>query len=275
MPTSQTTTYLAQEQQRSRNDGVCKDGNLPFFLTTGADNAAILLVHGFAASPYEMRTLGETLQAAGFNCLAVRLPGHGTTPEDLAERSWQEWLETVEQGFRALSHDFQQVFVTGMSTGCLLTLALALKHRLDGVVLFSPYLRIRHRLAAYSGWLRHIRPYQTAKIRNSDLPYYYDRRPVAGVVQINRLIDEVQPQLPAIGCPVLAFNGEGDQTIEPFSGRQLVKQMGSAVKTYQMLGPETPHVLTGPDNPHRDAIFTLACQFFQALSRPVQPAEVR
>ena len=34
-----------------------------------------MLVHGFTATPDEVRSLGDALSAAGFHCHAVRLPG--------------------------------------------------------------------------------------------------------------------------------------------------------------------------------------------------------
>ena len=56
----------------------------PFRLEPGNQHharAAVLLLHGFTGSPWEVRPLGESLAARGFHVLAPQLPGHGTTPE--------------------------------------------------------------------------------------------------------------------------------------------------------------------------------------------------
>jgi len=229
---------------------------------------ATLLVHGFTATPWEMRLLAESLADADIASLAVRLPGHGTSPEDLAGRRWEEWYGAILDGYQILSKEFQSIYGIGMSTGSLLLLPLAKAESLNGLVLFSPYLRVLHRLAPYAGWLRWLRPYHEKTTDEGLSDRYYNRRPVAGIHQINRLLQTVASQLPHISCPVLAFNGEGDQTVDIDSGRQLVDLLGSSVKIHAQYGPDVPHVLTREDNPCRGAMFAHAAKFIQELDEP-------
>lgn len=255
---------LAEERDQSRRAGV-KDDDLPFFTAPAGATAAVLLVHGFSATPWEMRPLATALDARGFACLAVRLPGHGTTPEDLATRRWEEWLDAAMHGYDLLAARFPRIYGTGLSTGTLLLLALARQRRPAGLVLLSPYLRLRHRLAPFAGWLRYLKPYQERPLSAEEAGHYYRRRPLAGVHQINRLLRELAPRLAEITLPVLAIHGEGDQTIDIDSGRLLVEQLGGTVKVYERLGPEAPHVLTGEGNPLRGAVFDLIGKFLGQL----------
>jgi len=178
-------------------------------------------------------------------------------------------------GFRILENNFPSVYGMGMSTGNLLLLALAKATPLRGLVLFSPYLRVLHRLAPYAGWLRWLYPYHDKPYEEDGDDHYYSRRPLAGVHQINRLIRTVRGQLAQISCPVMAFNGEGDQTVDIGSGRQLVDLLGSTVKVHALYGPGVPHVLTGDENPYRTAMFTLAVGFIQDNEKPQRRARVR
>ena len=73
----------------------------------------------------------------------------------------------------------------------------------------------------------------------------------------------------------MAFNGEGDQTVDIESGRQLVDLLGSTVKIHAMYGPGVPHVLTSDENPYRMAMFTLAAGFIQENEKPQPRARVR
>jgi carboxylesterase len=212
-----------------------------------------------------MRPLAEDLVTRGFACLAVRLPGHGTSPEDLATRRWEEWLATVVHGYDLLAGRHPRVYSAGLSTGSLLLLALAAERCPVGLVLLSPYLRMLHRLAPFAGWLRFLRPYQQRPLADSVAQHYYARRPLAGVHQINRLLRALAPRLGDIRLPVLAIHGEGDQTIDIESGRQLVERLGSTVRVYERLGPEVPHVLTSAENPHRGAVFDLIGKFLGEL----------
>lgn len=262
-------------RRESRSQGVSDPDNLPFMLCPHEATTAVLLVHGFTATPWEMRPLAEFLAEAGIASLAVRLPGHGTSPEDLAARRWEEWLQACLNGYRILCKDFQVIYGMGMSTGCLLLLTLARDNPLNGLVLFSPYLRVLHRLAPYAGWLRWLRPYHVKPVADGLGERYYERRPLAGIHQINRLLQTVRRQLPQIVCPVLAFNGEGDQTVDIDSGRQLVDMLGSSVKIHERYGHDVSHVLTREENPCRWSMFLQAVQFAQELENPGTAARVR
>ena len=265
---SETHSDCRTIRRDSRNLGVVEEENLPFMLCPPGAKTAALLVHGFTATPWEMRPLADFLADAGIASLAVRLPGHGTSPEDLAGRRWEEWYDAILDGYQILSKEVQSIYGIGMSTGCLLLLALTKVEPLNGLVLFSPYLRVLHRLAPYAGWLRWIRPYHVKSEDEGLSNRYYNRRPVAGIHQINRLLQTIGSQLPHITCPVLAFNGEGDQTVDIDSGRQLVDLLGSSVKIHAQYGPDVSHVLTREENPYRGAMFFQAAKFIQELDDP-------
>lgn len=267
-------TLLSEELNQSRRAGV-RDEDLPFIVAPPGATAAVLLVHGFSATPWEMRPLADDLAERGFASLAVRLPGHGTNPEDLAGRRWEEWLDAVIRGYDMLGTHFARVYGAGLSTGTLLLLALVRQRRPTGLVLLSPYLRMRHRFAPFAGWLRHLKPYQHRQLSGEEANHYYARRPLAGVHQINRLLQDLTPRLAEINLPVLAIHGGGDRTIDINSGRQLVERLGSSVKVYERLGPEAMHTLTGAGNPLRGAVFDLIGKFLSELESQGCPRDIR
>lgn len=253
--------------EKAKADGVTRREDLPFILQAPDGDAAVILVHGFTASPLEMRPLAEFLHGEGLTCLAVRLPGHATSPEDLAGRVWEEWLDCVAQAYAHLAGQHGRIYAVGMSTGCLVLLALALETHLSGLVLCSPYLKVRHRLAGQAWWLRHIRPFHPAPPTSTEGSGYYSKRPVAGIHQINRLVRYLNNKLAEIAVPVLAMNGEGDMTVDIESGRMLYEKLGGNPKVYLRFGPETPHVLTGKGNPHYRSVFELTAAFISTLER--------
>lgn len=252
----------------SRNLGVTDPGNLPFMLRPQKATTAALLVHGFTGTPWEMRPLADFLAEAGIASLAVRLPGHGTSPEDLAGRRWQEWLRCIEDGYQILNEEFASVYGMGMSTGCLLLLTMAATKRFKGLVLFSPYLRILHKLAPYAGWIKWLRPYYLKPSGEELQVRYYNRKPLAGIHQINLLVKSLKPQLSEIDCPVMAFNAENDRTVDAKSGFELINLMNSRVKIHGSYGPDVPHVLTLEGNPYRGSIFAQAVHFVQDTDKP-------
>jgi carboxylesterase len=247
--------------------------NLPFlFEPRGTSKAAVLLVHGFTATPWEMRPLGEALKTAGFAALGICLPGHGTVAENLSKRSYEEWLQEVDLGYQMLAENYPRVYGVGMSTGALLLLALARHRPIEGLVLFSPFLRLRHRLAPLVGMLRHIKPYQKRKLSPDLAIHYYNRRPLNGIYQIQHLIRALRGDLKKILTPTLIFSAQGDRTIADGSAKKLFNKLGSRNKNFHQFGSEVPHVLASRENPRWEETVERTIRFLRGLELAEQAA---
>lgn len=111
---------------------------------------AILYVHGFSASPAELRPLPEELaRRLGANLLAVRLTGHGRNGDALAAARADDWWRDLIEGLTLARGMGQRVVVLGMSTGATLTALAArdphLGAMMDGVILVSPNFALKAR----------------------------------------------------------------------------------------------------------------------------------
>ncbi|GAB6084243.1 alpha/beta fold hydrolase [Desulfuromonas carbonis] len=249
----------------ARQQGVTRDDAFPFLLEPeGRPVGGVLLVHGFTATPWEMRLLAEGLATAGYLALAVRLPGHGTRPEDLASRNRHDWLETVAVGYRLLRERDQPVFGVGMSTGGLLLATLATREPLVALALLSPFLRLAHPLAPLAGLLKRWHPYQERPLATGSEKHYYRRRPLAGIAEVQHLARELAPRLPQLILPVLAIAAEGDETVDVASGLTLFQRLGSRHKEYHRFGPGAPHVLATAENPFQVRVLEQLLSFFAA-----------
>lgn len=259
-------TAYEQELALATREGVNHPDNLPFLLSPDQSNGrGVLLVHGFTATPREMRALGAVLHGRNFTVYGVRLPGHGTTPEDLAGRKREDWLAAVERGYQILKQQKLSICAVGLSTGALLLLQHCQQRRFTGLALLSPFLQLRHPLAPFAGLLRFFYPYQQRAIAAAEQPFYYQRRPLQGIAQINRLCRQVKSILPTIDLPVLVLAATGDATIAPDTARQLFKQLGSQDKKFHCYGPKVPHVLTTSENPQQQDVFARVVEFLTQL----------
>jgi carboxylesterase len=81
-----------------------------------------LLVHGYTASAEEMLSLGEFLAKQGYTVLGIRLAGHGTHPTDLSRVRYQDWLNSIQDGYFMLKGMTDKVFLIGQSLGAMLSL---------------------------------------------------------------------------------------------------------------------------------------------------------
>lgn len=262
--TSQNPLQLETLISRARAQGVRHDEHLPFLLLPTKPNGfGILLVHGFTASPREMEPLAQQLTQMGFITMGVRLPGHGTNPEDLATRHLEEWQQAVEEGYQLLRQRTQKIFGVGLSTGALLLITLAVRQPLEGLILLSPFLRMKHHLAPAAGLLRFIKKYQSRPVAPEQTATYYDRRPLHGVHQLNRLCRQVRRLANQVTVPALLVNGTGDETVRVDSGLQLFHLLPSQHKAFHLYGPEVGHALTAPENPRRQELYRLIQHFLE------------
>ncbi|MCK5913820.1 MAG: alpha/beta fold hydrolase [Desulfuromusa sp.] len=260
--------WFEQDVELAHREGVSHPENLPFFLSPENPNGqAVLLIHGFSASPREMFPLGKTHQQNNYTIYGVRLPGHGTSPEDLATRKAEEWKTVVESGYQALSDMNFKVSVAGLSTGSLLALELALRHHPEKLILLSPFLQLQHFLAPFASVLSYLIPYQEKEIFESERPFYYQQRPLKGIAQINRLCRHLQGNLGLITTPSLILTSTGDATIAQGTAAKIYQQLGSIQKQFHRYGDDVPHVLTTAENPHQQNVLQ-RCVDFLGISTP-------
>jgi pimeloyl-ACP methyl ester carboxylesterase len=71
----------------------------------------------------------------------LRLPGHGTSPEDQARVSFNDLLDEAEEVLFMMGKAADRVYVCGTSMGASIALILAANygHRISGIILVSPF----------------------------------------------------------------------------------------------------------------------------------------
>ena len=81
----------------------------------------------------------EAFAAAGFSVELPRLPGHGTTVEDMMTTGWADWTGEAEAAYQRLAARTESVVVAGLSMGGSLTLWTAAQHpEVAGIVCINP-----------------------------------------------------------------------------------------------------------------------------------------
>lgn len=88
--------------------------------------------------------VADALVGAGFDVELPRLPGHGTTVDDMLTTTWQDWFGEVARARAAVADRCQRVVLVGQSMGATLVLASALADAaLDALVCVNPLTRRR------------------------------------------------------------------------------------------------------------------------------------
>ncbi|MBF0396089.1 MAG: alpha/beta fold hydrolase, partial [Desulfobacterales bacterium] len=123
-----------------------KEVGRPILLHGKTNKIGILLIHGYMAAPLEVKELATYLWKKGFWVYAPRLSGHGTSPDDLAQKSYIDWINSVDEGYAILSNICNNVVVGGFSTGAGLALDLAARVKnVASVFAVSPPLKLHNK----------------------------------------------------------------------------------------------------------------------------------
>src|SRR3990170_801444 len=194
----------------------------PWSSPGGGPHGALVL-HGFTGSPVSMRPLAEALAGAGFAVEMPRLPGHGTSVEDLAETGWDDWLTEAERCLEAVQGRAPEgrVVVVGLSMGGALTAALAEGHpELAGIVLINAPVGAPPELAAsleemMAGGMEIIDSIG-GDIADPDADEVsYDATPLRPLVTMLMAGDDVRARLPEIQQPTLLITSRQDHVVRP------------------------------------------------------------
>jgi carboxylesterase len=243
-------------------------GAEPFFHSGGHTGA--LLCHGFTGSPASLRPWAARLAAAGLTVSLPRLPGHGTTWQDMAHTRWEDWYAEVDRAYEELRGHSDEIFLMGLSMGGCLALRMA-QLRGDGVaglVLVNPSLAADTKLFLLAPMLKLVVP--SLKGIGSDIKkegaheLSYDRVPVRAAATLPQLWKVTKQQLPEVTQPVLVYLSTTDHVVGPASMRVLRAALPAARLTVRECA-NSYHVATLDND--ADQIFDGSLEFVRAHSR--------
>lgn len=192
-------------------------------------------MHGFTGSPASMRPWGEHAAAQGWTVRVPRLPGHGTTWQEMNRTRWEDWYAEVDAALDELGDRCSQVVVGGLSMGGALALRLAAERPadVDALVLVNPAVSLVDRRLAALPVLRHVLaslPGIANDISKEGADERgYDRVPLHALWSQTRLWDDLRPTLHRVSCPLLLFRSRVDHVLDPSSARIVLAGVSSAV----------------------------------------------
>ena len=212
-----------------------RSGAEPFSAPGGPHG--VLLVHGFTGNPASMRGLAEAFAAAGFAVELPRLPGHGTSVEDLLTTRFPDWAAAIESSYLELAGRCDEVVVAGLSMGGTLAAWLASRHpRIAGLVsingMFQPPA------PAFGDLLRQALSQGVDRLPSigSDIAdrnvkeEAYESAPIEPLLSLFEGQSELYDRLLEIRCPVLILSSKQDHIVPPVSADVLAEQVSGPVE---------------------------------------------
>lgn len=252
----------------------------PFLLMPkGPVRAGVVLTHGYMAAPEEVRQLAESLCHIGYAVYGVRLRGHGTSPEDLQKREWEEWYESLNRGYAVIRSISNKIILGGFSTGGVMSLLAAgrKQHHVRAVfsicaplALQSFGARFAPTIVSMNALIRKVRKSHSRWGFVENFPenahINYNRNPLHGVRELSQSMDALRDTLPEIRVPAFVVQGSGDPVVKPTSGQMIFDSLGSKHKELCILHRDRHGIINGDGS---DVVFERVQHFLKwALELP-------
>jgi carboxylesterase len=202
-------------------------------------DTGVLVLHGFTGNPTAVRPLAGRLAAAGHRVELPRLPGHGTTWQDMATTRWDDWAGEAAAAFDRLGG--RPRAIVGLSMGGTLGLHLAQQrpHDVAALVVINPAVTFRHRLRPALGLLKRVVPTFPGVGNDIARPgadeHPHPRVPLGAAASLFDAQDAVRARLDRVIAPTLVLTSRTDHTVDPADSGIVVRGLTAAVTEHVWL----------------------------------------
>lgn len=194
----------------------------------------VLCIHGYTGGPYEVEPFADFIEEhTDWTVKVPTLPGHGKTLR-LRRMKAEHWMMEAEMALRELKKEVDRVIIVGFSMGGLIAMYLALRYKVDRLVLLSaaakyisaPQLlnEIKETLAdAAKGKLGDNQFFQQYK-------YKLTHTPMGSTAEFLKVVKMVEPHYRQIQVPVIIVQGKKDGIVPVSAAEHIFDNIGSEEK---------------------------------------------
>ncbi len=203
------------------------------------EGTGIVVLHGLTGNPRTSTPFAKVLNAQGFTVDVPRLPGHGTTWEDMALTSYRDWRDEAALALERLMQSCDRVFVTGLSMGGTIAIDLAWERPADiaGIIpINAPVMPRKWLLSKVEPVIaRLLKSLSTSAAgmceNDSARPFdemAYNRVPLKAAQSLLDQLPRIQKGLSEIRVPVLVAYSPEDHTVPSENSQELLNRVPGA-----------------------------------------------
>ena len=190
----------------------------------------VLFLHGFTGGMFEVRPFIQYVEERTDWITSVPiLPGH-EFPIDLSKVSAESWMMEAELALNRLRKESDQIIVVGFSMGGIIAMYLALRYKIEKLVLLSAaakYISPRYLLEDAAVLLtKHYPPNTFYHLYD----YKLRHTPLRAAKEFVRVVKMVEPYYGQITTPVCLVQGKKDGIVPFSTGELLLRSLGSKQK---------------------------------------------
>lgn len=216
-----------------------------------------LVLHGLGGGAYETNPLTRWINDAGYAVETVIYPGHGLFELWMTHSRWEDWVEHVSAILEKRLKEYDKVSLLGFSTGCPLSIKLALKYPVASMIMLAPFFQLKSewylgaKLDTYVKNLYRLWPYVpviSLPIANKEgrllaeayRPYsFYSVHTVRSALD---LIESILPHTSQLDIPLLMIQSEHDKVVCPAKAKSVFDAWPAEPKEWVGL-TESNHIL--------------------------------
>jgi carboxylesterase len=204
----------------------------------GTTSSGVLTLHGFTGNPSSVALQARALADAGHHVESPRLPGHGTTIDDMLDTGWSDWTAEVEAAYERLTRRASCIAVLGLSMGGTLALWTALRRReLRGIVCVNPLtvppppdvVEMVRELVAGG---QRVVPGVGSDLADPDaVEIAYPGTPLGPLASlVDEGVSPIAHRYGEITAPLLLFTSRQDHVVDPMNSEHLAATHGGEVE---------------------------------------------
>ena len=206
----------------------------------------VVMVHGLGGSELSLGEVPAAIAAAGWSVTTPRLPGHGTTVDELEGVDLAQWLHVLHDHIDQVD-TASGVVIVGQSLGGVLALVVArAAPTIRGVVTINAPVTPRDPdvVEHLEGLLRRgvtRQPCGPPDLRDPEAtdPSYHEL-PITAVLALIEAGDRAHQAAAGLRCPVLVVSSDHDQVVDPWWSDQLERRLPGPVSRRRL--PHSGHV---------------------------------
>jgi carboxylesterase len=237
-------SHFLQHFEFDKAQHIPRDDRSFLFLHEG-ETPLVLLLHGSSGTPAEMRDLGTHLHAHGISAYCPRIGANGTRART---RSWESWVSQAQVAIEISAASSNSAFVCGLSLGGAVTLMLAERSPVKGIVLLAPALYPR---MGIKSWFL-----QVARVLTPTLFYHF----AGWNGEVLQAMEYTKKNGKEIAIPLLAIQASDDTHLSA-KGLKYLRRHARHADTEIHLLPTGSHVVTRGET--KGQVFELVTKFVE------------